>query len=73
MVQLEVYYRGRWYPVVRYDTAHGIAHRDYLRPDGNAEKTPLFTLDYNEALTFAEKDLDINWESYCQRFLKEVK
>lgn len=72
-VQLEVYYKGRWYPVIRYDTAHGFAHRDYLRPDGKVEKTPLFTQDYNEALTFAEKDLNMNWESCRQRFLKEVK
>lgn len=72
-VQLEVYYKGRWHPVIRYDTAHGYAHRDYLRAAGQIEKTPLFSLDYNEALTFAQKDLNMNWESYRHHFLEEVK
>jgi len=31
-------------------------------------KTPLFNLDYNDALTFAESDLKLNWESYKKRF-----
>lgn len=72
-VQLEICVRGNWYPVVRYDTTHGFAHRDFIHPDGRSEKTPIFAQNYNDALTFAEGDLKDNWEFYRERFLKEVK
>lgn len=67
-VQYELYVRRRWYPVVRYDTAHGFAHRDLMDFNGVKSKTPLFTSDYNEALTFAESDIKSNWEIYKTRF-----
>lgn len=72
-VQLEIYVKNKWYPVVRYDTTHGFAHRDFIHPDGHSEKTPIFAQHYNDALTFAEADLKDNWEFYRERFLKEVK
>lgn len=72
-VQLEICFKDRWYPVVRYDTTHGFAHRDFIHPDGECEKTPIFVKDYNDALTFAEGDLKDNWEFYRERFLGEVK
>lgn len=28
VVQLECFIEGKWIPIVRYDTAHGFAHRD---------------------------------------------
>jgi len=59
-----------WYPVVRYDTAHGFAHRDLLTHEGHCRKTPLFSQDLNDALTFAENDLKTNWEIYKRRFLE---
>lgn len=65
--------RGQWLPVVRYDTEHGFAHRDLLDKKGNKQKTPLFTKDYNEALTFAEYDIKSNWKIYKQAFLGGVK
>jgi hypothetical protein len=70
-VQLEVRHprRGQWLPVVRYDTAHGFAHRDLLHPDGSATKTPLAIDDYNQALTYADADLQDHWQDYCQRFV----
>ena len=70
-VQYETKVNNIWYPVVRYDTAHGFAHRDILDKKGSAKKTPLFNQDYNDALTFAENDLKTNWEYYKQRFLEE--
>ncbi|MHA2380883.1 MAG: DUF7718 family protein [Candidatus Thorarchaeota archaeon] len=39
MVQLECYFYGEWVPVVRYDTAHGFAHCDRLRPYEPTVKT----------------------------------
>ena len=70
-VQYETEINGLWYPVVRYDTAHGFAHRDFLNIQGQVEKTPLFNQDYNDALTFAESDLKSNWAIYKERFLEE--
>ena len=73
MVQLEVNIKGEWRPVVRYDTAHGFAHRDIFYGDGRAEKVPLPIGDYNSTLTFAELDVRSNWELYRQRFVQEVR
>lgn len=70
-LQYETKLNDEWYPVVRYDTAHGFAHRDIMNRTGRVvSKTPLFNQDYNDALTFAENDLKLNWEHYRQRFLE---
>jgi len=71
-VQYESKINQIWYPVVRYDTAHGFAHRDLLNLKGDAKKTPLFNQDFNDALTFAENDLKTNWELYKKRFLEGI-
>lgn len=62
-VQLEVFSHGRWQPAVRYDSAHGYAHRDRYFLDGRSIKTELH-MDFNEAL----RD---HWESYRDRFCGE--
>ncbi len=36
---------------------------------GNKSKTPIFTEDYNKALTFAEYDIKSNWKMYKEAFL----
>jgi len=69
-VQYETKIDNIWHPVVRYDTAHGFAHRDILSGGGTVKKTPLFNQDYNDALTFAENDLKSNWRYYKKRFLE---
>jgi hypothetical protein len=71
-VQYETKFKDIWYPVVRYDTAHGFAHRDLIDINGAVKKTPLFNLDYNDALIFAESDLKNNWKQYKNRFWEEV-
>ena len=70
-VQYETFRERKWLPVVRYDSAHGFAHRDQFDFKGRAVKTPLFIRNYNQALTFAELDLKANWRLYRERFLKE--
>jgi hypothetical protein len=70
-VQYETKINDIWYPVVRYDTAHGFAHRDLMSLNGSVKKTPLFNQDFNDALTFAESDLKFNWDNYRRRFLEE--
>ena len=72
MTQYELLIKGKWFPVVRYDTAHGFAHKDVLAFNGTATKYELPFTDYNVALTFAEKDLKENWLIYRENFLKEV-
>jgi len=72
VVQYETKLKGKWLPVVRYDSEHGFAHRDLFDKKGNKKKTPMFTNDYNEALTYAEYDIKSNWEFYKQSFLGDV-
>ena len=69
-IQYETRIGDRWYPVVRYDTSHGFAHRDIMSLKEAVIKTPLFNQDYKDALTFAESDLKSNWEYYKSRFLE---
>lgn len=71
-VQLETLVGKDWMPVVRYDTAHGFAHRDLLDRRGQIVKTPLFNQELNDALTFAENDLKTNWKFYKEHFLEGV-
>ena len=54
-VQYETFINGEWFPVVRYDTPHGFAHRDILNIKAEKRKTPLFIADKNDALTFYRK------------------
>lgn len=68
VVQLECLFNDEWYPVVRYDTAHGFAHRDLLHPAGATDKSEISVGDYNQALTFAIQDLRQNWERYRRRY-----
>ena len=66
MVQLEVKYQGKWKEVVRYDCAHGYAHRDSR---GKHMKENLY-LRFEDALNLADDDIDDNWEIYKDRFLE---
>ncbi len=67
-VQLEVLVRGEWKPVIRYDCAHDFAHRDLYDLKGEWRKEDL-QMSYEDALTFADDDIDDNWEVYRERFL----
>lgn len=68
VVQLECHYADGWHPVLRYDTAHGFAHKDILRPKKEAIKEKMDLPGYNEALTFAIDDLANHWLQYRQRY-----
>lgn len=68
VVQFECRFEDEWIPVVRYDTAHGFAHCDRLHPYKNAVKTIMATQDYNDALTFAIRDLTENWRKYRMKY-----
>ena len=72
-VQYETKVGHRWFPVVRFDTSHGFAHRDLIDGRGEKRKTPVFARDVNEALIFAELDIKSNWKMYKDRFLRSLK
>lgn len=60
---------GRDRSVVRYDTRHGHAHKDSLRPDGTHElKEPMPELDGMALVDLAIDDLKANWKAYRRRF-----
>lgn len=69
VVQLEVLHQGRWETVLRYDGAHGFAHRDRynLRSEQRKEALPL---DFRDALTYAIADIRARWVDYVERFLR---
>ncbi|MCF6149868.1 MAG: hypothetical protein E3K37_14540 [Candidatus Kuenenia sp.] len=68
VVQYEALISEQWQPIVRYDTAHGFAHKDVMKADGKTIKQPLFFETYNLAFTFATIDLKVNWKKYREDF-----
>lgn len=56
-----------WYPVVRYDTAHGKPHRDILRPNGEQTKDWFEGYSVEDVLTIGQKDIMDNWPAYRDR------
>jgi hypothetical protein len=71
VVQYEALIDEEERPVVRYDTAHGFAHRDIVGWDrGTVHWDRMRDVDYNTALTEAIEDLTANWERYRADFLR---
>jgi len=72
--QYESFIEGEFRPAVRYDTAHGRAHRDTLDWNGRPIRGPKEwlpeSMDFNEAFTFAERDLKAHWREYRAAFLR---
>jgi hypothetical protein len=71
--QYEAFIDGKWRPVVRYDTAHGFAHRDILHPDGTQDKIYIASADYGPTLKSAENDIRKNWQKYREAYEQEMK
>jgi hypothetical protein len=71
VVQLEVIHRGQWKVVVRYDSAHGVAHRHRYYLDGTQAKAEL-DLKFGEALVLADEDIKENWKLYLKAFLEGI-
>lgn len=71
-VQYEAEIGTSWYPIVRYDTSHGFAHRDLIHLDGSTDKQPLLFESYNLALTYATQELKQNWQRYRHNFEEEI-
>ncbi len=75
VVQLEclVADDSEWIAVVRYDTAHGYAHRDIMHPHKKEEKTKMSVKDYNEAFTIAMDDVVEKRYDYRRRYEEWLK
>lgn len=73
MVRLECLVEAKWRPIVRYDTAHGFAHRDILKPDGTEEKQTIPVTGSNEALTYAQRDIKNRWRYYLERYRRWMR
>jgi hypothetical protein len=71
-VQYEIPVGEDNFPIVRYDAAHGFAHRDLLDWQGNViEKRAMPSwMSFNDALTSAEEDLKTNAATYRAAFLR---
>ncbi len=75
VVQLECVFTegGEWFPIVRYDTAHGYAHCDVMHPHKKEEKTKMPVQDYNEAFNIAMDDIVKKRLSYRRRYEEWLK
>ena len=69
VVQLEVKVDEEWKIVLRYDCAHDFSHVDRYNIDGEQRKEDL-RLPYGEALTLADEDINLHWQTYVDRFLR---
>lgn len=67
-VQLELMVNGEWLPVVRYDGAHGVPHRDVLNRAGNVIAKEWLPGSFNEVLTSSRRELEVNWRQHIARF-----
>ncbi|MBI4645391.1 MAG: hypothetical protein HY738_02065 [Bacteroidia bacterium] len=68
-VQLEIKIEGKWNPIIRYDCSHDFVHIDRYNKKGEKIKEKVY-LSYEDSLTLADEDININWELYKEKFLK---
>jgi len=60
---------GEEFTVARYDTAHGTAHRDIVGKTGRLlNKTWLFDMGFEKALTYSVDDFRKHYENYIKVF-----
>ncbi len=73
-IQYEAVIGDRTYPVIRYDTAHGQAHRDLLDAQGHNIDKLWFshTYDYAAVVQLAIQDIRANWPQYRADFLRRI-
>jgi hypothetical protein len=72
MIQYETTVGEQRIPVLRYDTAHGYAHRDQMFRRREPIKTRLDDrLSLDEALQFADNDVRHRWRIYRRQFMRD--
>lgn len=72
-IQYEALIGAEWRAIVRYDTAHGRAHKDMLHPSERETKTEFRDYTLAEVLTLGERDLKANWQKYRTAYEQETK
>ena len=70
MVQYETRIGDKWYEVIRYDGAHGFAHKDIYDKRGRKRRQVPLLIGFNEAVILADRDINENWERDRERFLR---
>lgn len=61
--------KGKEHQVVRYDCAHGYAHKDILY-EKPKRKEIMADIEYDELLDIAKDDIERNWEQYKKKYLR---
>ena len=61
--------KRKWKPVIRYDCSHNFVHIDRYNNRGEKIKENIY-LTYEDSLTLADEDININWGFYKEKFLK---
>jgi hypothetical protein len=70
-VQYVARIEGQWYPIVRFDTAHGHAHMNISRSDGTQETVQLpSNVDHADLFDMAVEDIHLRWRSYRELYLR---
>ncbi|HEX9971308.1 MAG TPA: hypothetical protein VGD14_04480 [bacterium] len=72
VVQYECYIQDKWVPIIRFDTAHHFFHKDIINPDTTKIQIKITTFNLNDALTFAEIDIQNNWQRYKTQYLEKM-
>jgi hypothetical protein len=67
-VQLETKVKDEWKVIIRYDCSHGFSHLDEYDMNGNKNKK-ILDLNFENALTYADWDINENWQKYKNKFL----
>lgn len=73
VIQYEAFINGQWQPILRYDSAHGLPHRDLLHPDGSQVKEFYPNYSNAEIMTIGQRDIIENWPNYQAAYLKEMQ
>ena len=72
VIQYEIFVRGEWAAVTRFDTFHNAVHRDLILPDVTISKKWYLQLNFDEGLTFAYNDIETNWKKYREWYLSKL-
>ena len=71
-IQYEALILGKWRAIIRYDTAHGIPHKDILHPNGEQTKVMYSGYDNAVVLTLGQLDIVDNWLAHRARYETEL-
>ena len=73
VIQYEIFVQGEWAAVTRFDTFHDAVHRDLIGPNGKVAKRWFFQFNFDEGLTFAYNDIEMNWEKYREWYKSKME